>query len=134
MIDPAPRPYDPAQDPANPATRLGWKEPEFWLALVALLLTALAASNLFPADSIAAKLVALGLGVLTAGGYSANKLIEKLRANAAAKEIKLAKVSAEADKAIAEITGQVPVHRRALRLEEDDAPTTTTTTTTETSP
>jgi hypothetical protein len=48
----------------------GYKTTEFWLTLVCVLLTMLAASGLFGEQTTIAKVVEVGIGVLAAMGYT----------------------------------------------------------------
>lgn len=59
-------------DPEKPNPR-GYATTEFWLTLAAVVVSALAASNLFEADSVAMKVIGVAGAVLAALGYTVGR-------------------------------------------------------------
>ena len=81
-----PLPIDPVSDVASPAQKPGYQTTEFWLSLAAMILGALVASGIL--DAIPGEkddqLVAMAMSVLTALGYSAQRMAVKASGNKAA--------------------------------------------------
>lgn len=55
----------------------GWKTSEFWLSIAALLVGALFASGVFPAESGGEKILGLAATVLTTLGYTVSRSLVK---------------------------------------------------------
>jgi hypothetical protein len=55
----------------------GYKTTEFWLKLLALVITALYASGAIPTDSTAAKITAIAATMLGALGYTVSRTLVK---------------------------------------------------------
>jgi hypothetical protein len=63
--------------PTPPAAKPGYKTTEFWLKLVALLLTALYASGIIPTGGPAAQVAAIAATILGAVGYTVGRSLVK---------------------------------------------------------
>ena len=60
-----------------PDVKPGWQTSEFWLSLLAMLLTALYASGVVPTKGTTAAVVAIVASLLTASGYAVARTIAK---------------------------------------------------------
>lgn len=108
------RPYDPSLDPGAPvAPAPGWAK--IAVAVAGMLTTTLSMAltvNLFPSDSVWAKLIAVaiaGLGsVATAVAFIIGEGRKEQASIQGAARVTEAKIEAKADVAIAQATGQPP--------------------------
>lgn len=66
-----------ATDTATTTQTKGYKTTEFWLKVLALLLTALYASGGIPTDGTTAKIVAIAATMLGALGYTVSRTLVK---------------------------------------------------------
>ena len=67
----------PSPTPSPDEPKAGYRTTEFWLKILAILLTALYASGIIPTDSTTAKVVAIVATMLGALGYTVSRTLAK---------------------------------------------------------
>ena len=134
-VDQKTRPYDPAQDPGNPlAAGPSWaKIGAAALGTFAAVLVAIQDGNIFPADSVWAKLIGVGIKASAAIVpvllliYGENQ--KELASTKGAAAIGEVKEQGKADLAVAQVTGQAPAKAVVVAVGQDQTTTETKTTT-----
>jgi hypothetical protein len=85
----------PEHNPVSQAVPSGFRSSEFWLSLAAVLIGAVAASGLLPAESPWIKVLGLVATVLAALGYTASRGLVKARVTEGAAAIAVAQAERE---------------------------------------
>ncbi len=93
---------DATNTPVAPAPTPGWKTTEFWLSFVAVLVSALMASDAIPSYTIGYKVLTIAATILTALGYTVSRtLLKSSHVSAASSALSAAPVAAPAPATLA---------------------------------